>query len=161
MELEPRPGQLSWWAFLVVAGPPLLVTVVSSLVLVAALFGFHPWWSESRVTLAEAAALSDTGLMVRLLEEGADPDQRSSVGPFILKKRDLQLTPLEAAIAARRAHVVKVLLRHGARADLPLPGALACLALQVGARDIAAILDRAHPVRGPGPRCEDVKVPWE
>ena len=48
--------------------------------------------------------------MERFLEKGADINAKTKVFP---------ITPLHLAVAARHEDVVKVLLEHGARTDVP------------------------------------------
>lgn len=159
-----RPGDpaLPWTYFVALAGAPLIVGVMILLVTLAALVGYHPLWARTEMTVAEAAALRDTGLLVQFIERGRwDPNQRALVRPGILKSYAVQLTPLEAGVAARRAEVVRVLVKHGATVDPRTRQILRCLAVREEATDIVQYLDTLRAGAEPMVRCDDVPSPWE
>lgn len=97
---------------------PAVVLAIARLVLLAlAVQGAHPFWPWERLTLSEAAALRDAGEVSRLLAEGQDPNRRYEVRRGFLKSGALHITPMEAAVAARRPEIVQLLLDGGARTD--------------------------------------------
>jgi hypothetical protein len=132
---------------------PALLGLLASLAVVAGqLIGWSPFWPVPEVNVAEAAAVSDAGEVVRLIvDEGQDPNRRWPVRSGIVGQQPLMLTPLEAAIVIRREPLVPVLLRHGvvvpdsgpARTDL------ICRAVAFEADRIAEMLlemgDRSDP----------------
>lgn len=139
------------------AGPPLILGACVAGLLAAAPFGLDVVWYEHPLTLAEAAALRDAGMVARLIDRGQDPNRRSFVRGGIFSDA-VYLTPLEAAVGARRLDIVELLLQSGANADGETRGALVCLALRVRANDIVDFLRATGWT--PLPDCERVKMPW-
>ena len=88
--------------------------------LVLAVWGVHPFWMWEPLNLAEAAALRDRGEVARLLAEGAGSQRdvprasRRSCATITM-----QLTPMAAAVAARRDEIVQILLDGGAKPHAP------------------------------------------
>lgn len=147
-------------ASVAVAVPPLVMFAATVFVLAAALVGVHPLWPETPMNLAEAAALKDPADVIRLIQKGRNPDERLPVRPRVLLSETVTLTPLEAAIGARRLEVVEVLLKHGATLDEARRAELICLAMREKADDIVEFLKRQAGGVGDRPRCESVKLPW-
>ena len=101
------------------AGPALVLTVMRLVMLIAGIAGAHPFWQFEPLTLSEAAALHDGGEVARLIAEGHDPNGTYSVRAGYLTSEPAMLTPVAAAMAARRGEIVDILLDAGAR--LPPP----------------------------------------
>jgi hypothetical protein len=103
---------------LLVAMVPALVLAAARIVfLVLATWGLHPFWLWEPLNLAEAAALRDRGEVARLLTEGADPNATYRVRRGIIRRSEVQMTPLGAARSARRDDVVEILVDAGARQE--------------------------------------------
>lgn len=100
---------------LLVGAPGLLVALARAAMLAAELSDVHPYWPRVDVNLAEAAALRDGGEVARLLEAGADPNERYTVRRGYLRNRPMTVTPIEAARAAGRPEIEALLLTAGAR----------------------------------------------
>ena len=83
---------------------------------------------DQRLTLAEAAALEDSGEIVRLLRRGADPAEPSRVRAGIIRDVDMTMTPLEAAVIQDHPDAADLLVREGAPIDARNFAALWCLA---------------------------------
>ena len=99
------------------AGLPALVLAAATLVLsVLGLSGANPLWPHTEVTFAEAAALRDKATVMRLLDEGSDPDRRYHIRAGALGGDGLDLTPMEAAILENRDEIVALLLERGSAA---------------------------------------------
>jgi hypothetical protein len=130
----------------VCAAIPALVAVgFCAAVFVAAVFGSTPaFWQGGSLTLSEAAALRDQGEVARLIEAGADPDSEYPLRPDVIATR--RATPLEAAVAARRAEIVNLLMREGATMDERSWRRLHCLAVDTGAADVVEAIDAHRPV---------------
>jgi hypothetical protein len=130
----------------VCAAIPALVAVgFCAAVFVAAVFGSTPaFWQGGSLTLSEAAALRDQGEVARLIEAGADPDSEYPLRPDVIATR--RATPLEAAVAARRAEIVNLLMREGATMDERSWRRLHCLAVDTGAADVVDAIDAYRPV---------------
>jgi hypothetical protein len=103
------------------AGPPLVLAVLRLLMLVASVGGAHPFWRWEPLTLSEAAALHDGGEVARLIADGHDPNGAYPVRPGILTSEPMVLTPIAAAMAARRGEIVDLLMDAGAKLPPPAP----------------------------------------
>ena len=141
------------------AVPPLIAVAVSAVILVtAAAGGSPPFWTGGALTLSEAAALRDQGEVTRLTLAGADPNAPYSLRPGILAAASL--TPLEAAVGARRAEMVELLMLHGAREDETSWRRLHCFALGTGAADVVEMLDRYKPANATSSSCQGITTPF-
>jgi hypothetical protein len=97
-----------------VALPAVLLAALSVVSLGLAVVDRHPFWPRVSVTLSEAAAAGDAGEVVRLLEQGHDPNGRYAVKAGLLAGRSLVVTPLEAAARAGHPQVESLLIGAGA-----------------------------------------------
>jgi hypothetical protein len=140
--------------------PGALVALWSLALCAMTLAGVNPYWTQQPVNMSEAAALRDAATVVKLIRHGADPRQPYPVRAGALFDRAVTITPLEAAVAARRAEVVDVIL--SAR---PLDAAgwtsAACLAGSVPDEDIREVV-AAHRPEGAAPDvdCASYARPW-
>jgi hypothetical protein len=127
-----------------VALPGALVAFWSLGLCVATAVGANPFWREQPVNISEAAALRDSASVVRSIARGADPFAPHTVRAGALFDRTVTLTPLEAAVAARRAEVVEAIL--SAR---PVDGMAwsraQCLAASVPDEDIREVVTAHRP----------------
>jgi hypothetical protein len=140
------------------AAPALAAVAVSAAIVVMAVTnGSPPFWRGGSLTLSEAAALHDQGELVRLIESGSDPNAVYPLRADVLAVRSL--TPLEAAVGARRAEMVELLMLHGAPADSNTWRRLHCFAMEAGAADVVQMLDRFRPV-GSDASCEGISTPF-
>ena len=115
------------------------------------------FWRGGSLNLAEAAALRDAGEVVRQITAGADPNASYPLRRGILAAPSL--TPLEAAVGARRAEIVELLMAHGAKVDLAGWRRLNCFAQKTGATDVVATLDHVAPAAAPA-SCEGISTPF-
>jgi hypothetical protein len=97
------------------AGPPIVLAVLRLAMLVASVAGAHPFWQWEPLTLSEAAALHDGGEVARLIAEGHDPNGEYPVRAGVLTSEPMLLTPIAAAMAARRGEIVDLLMDAGAK----------------------------------------------
>ena len=104
---------------LVAAAPAALLAVVRVAFLVLAMWDIHPFWRWEPLNLAEAAALRDRGEVVRLIAEGQDPNATYRVRRGMVQRYAVQMTPMAAALSARRDEIVELLLDAGAQPYTP------------------------------------------
>jgi hypothetical protein len=141
-----------------VLAAPALLGIAAGILVVGALVGWEPLWSEPRLNLAEAAALNDRGTIQRLIATGADPNAPAPVRPPILKSREVVVTPLEAAVGTRTPTTIEFLLTRGARMDSHERAVMFCLAMKDEAREIIDFLEQT--ATQPHSDCEHVATPW-
>src|SRR5688500_14956356 len=85
-------------ALAAVALPPIAAFVYWAGVLaIAGATGQHPVWTVEPRNLPEALALRDAGAVVRLVEDGANPNEPAEVRGRIIQRENEILTPIEAA----------------------------------------------------------------
>ena len=138
------------------AAPACVLAAGLALALALGAFGHHPMWPHHPLNLSEAAAVRDEAEVVRLIGYGEDPNVRRDIRPGVLFNYAVRLTPLEAAVASRRAQMVERLLANGALMDADLWNSLRCLAR---GHEVPHVLDRHRP-EGAGLRCEGISRPW-
>lgn len=119
-----------------VALPAVLVTLGLAVFAGAEIFGAHPLTMGAPRSVSEAIAMRDDAGAARLLEEGADVGAIGLVRAGVLTDRALLLTPLEAAVLVDATAILDFLVASGAT----VPGELACLAADAGARTVRARL---------------------
>lgn len=145
----------------VVAVSPLLVTFAGSLLIAGGwAVGADPWWTPPTLSLSEAVATRDAGEVTRLVEqEGADPDAVWQVREGLLGPA-VRVTPLEAAVLARRGEMAALLLRLGATVPAgEARAAFACLGERAGATEVAAqVMASDGAGVPPGPCPADVRT---
>jgi hypothetical protein len=140
------------------AVPALAAGAVSAAIVVMALLNdAPPFWRGGSLTLSEAAALHDQGELVRLIASGNDPNAVYPLRADVLALR--ALTPLEAAVGARRPEMVELLMRHGAAVDSDAWRRLHCFAMATGDADVVQTLDRFRPA-GSETSCEGISTPF-
>lgn len=156
MQARHRQATLLAWAL----GLPGVLLIVATVAMFAALpFGIDPMWHVEAVTLSEAAGLHDGGEVMRLIGLGADPNRSDTVRPNFVHNEAQVLTPLEAAVGARRIDMVELLLEHGARMDAATWTRLTCFADLVESGDVRALLEGLRPPDA-STTCEGVQTPW-
>ena len=142
-----------------VAIPGAVLIVATACLLLALPLGIDPLWQVEPVTLAEAAALRDTGEFMRLIDRGQDPNRAQTVRADLLRNEPVVITPLEAAVAVDRPEVLQVLLDNGAVLDNAIWTRLSCFAREIGADDARTVLDARRPA-GAADECDHVETPW-
>lgn len=136
----------------------MLITATAAMLL-ALPFGIDPLWHVEPLTLAEASALRDNGEVMRLIGLGADPNKPGTVRADFVHDEAQVLTPLEAAVGARRADMVQLLLDNGAVMDATNWTRLVCFAEVVEAQDVRALLEEWRPADA-SDTCVGVQTPW-
>jgi hypothetical protein len=97
-----------------IAVPPLVAFVFLSVYVVVEAIGYRGLARPEARTAAEAAALGHAARTLQLIAEGQNPNQLQRVRTSFLDAGEYQLRPLEAAILARHAELVRLLLHVGA-----------------------------------------------
>lgn len=126
------------------AVPALVAVGFCGAVCGAAVFGATPaFWQGGPLTLAEAAALRDQAEVARQVEAGEDPNREYELRPGVLAIN--RATPLEAAVVARRAEMINLLMHEGAAPDATEWRRLHCAAVETGAADVVRAIDALRP----------------
>jgi hypothetical protein len=115
---------------LLLALPPLVVTIGLAALAGAELSGSHPLTMGVPRGVPEAIALKDEATAARLVEDGAGVDEIGLIRAGILSSQPLLVTPLEAAVLVDSPTAIDYLRARGARVTPDL----GCLASDVGAR---------------------------
>ena len=123
-----------------IAGPAIVAVLVMGAVSVATLFHHDPFWPVEDLTLAEAALLRDDGEVARLIGRGEDPNGHYRIRRTLLNEPPRLVTPLQAAVRANRAVMVRLLLAYGARPDASAWAAL-CESKGSQTAEIVALLE--------------------
>lgn len=145
---------------LALALPALAWIAAATLVMVSTLLGYRALAAPADVTMAEAAVLRDEAELLRQMRHGANPNTAAPVRRGMLSDQDYILTPLEAAIAARHAEVVQLLVENGATLDSQNVPRLLCLARIGDATQIVALLESHSPMRATSVDCSGIRTPW-
>jgi hypothetical protein len=125
-----------------VAAPGCLLAAASMVALTMAAFGRYPMWRHEPVNLAEAAGTRDEAEVVRLIEQGQDPNASYAVRPLFVFERSANLTPFEAAVINGDARIAAYLLAKGATVEAASWAALRCFA---GDSAVARVLEDNRP----------------
>jgi hypothetical protein len=126
---------------ILLALPPLAVTVGLAIVACSEIAGAHPLTMGEPGGVSEAIALRDAAGAARLVEGGADVNAIGLVRSGILSDRPVLATPLETAVIVDAVAALEFLAARGAALD----DRLACLAVDVGARAVRPRLgDASH-----------------
>lgn len=144
------------WTAVALAAPGCLLAAASVVALTLAAFGRHPMWPDESLNLGEATGVRDEAEVARLIEDGHDLNVRYAIRPGLMFDYPTRLTPLEVAVAANDAQMVRRLLTSGAVMDAALWTYLRCIA--DGDRVIPT-LDEYRP-SGALLRCDGVSPPW-
>jgi hypothetical protein len=160
---NPAPGashRLAGVLDLAIALPGVAFFAVTMVLLVAAVLGRGPLWRSEPLTLSEAAALHDDADVLLLIGRGADPNAPGTIRPGMLRRDEIELTPLEAAVGARQERTVEFLLQYGAVVDAPSWTRLMCFAERLEAPAVRAVLERQQPA-GTTLDCAGVTLPFD
>ena len=104
--------------------PPALLGLTRVVFLVLAIWDVHPFWLFEPLNLAEAAALRDRGEVARLLAHGENPNATYRIRRGFVRDYPVEMTPMAAAVAARRDEIVQILLDGGAKPQSPITAAV-------------------------------------
>ena len=129
---------------LLLAVPPLVVTIGLAALGGAELAGAHPLTMGVPRSVSEAIALRDEATAARLVEDGAGVDEIGLIRAGILSNQPLLTTPLEAAVLVDSATAIEYLRSRGARVTPDL----SCLASDVGARVVRRQIADAAACQG-------------
>ena len=108
-------------------------------------------WPPDDVNVSEAVATRNYAELVRLLENGADPTSPNLVRGSLLTSRPVVAIPVEAAVMARNAAMLGLLMNKGAVVTPGMAGKLKCLNAEYPDQDVKVILDQVAP--GDPPNC--------
>ena len=131
---------------LVIGWPPLLLAIGNVILLVLSLAGRDPVWRPEHVNVSEAVALTDAAEAIRLIGLGNDPHKRYPIRPGLVpdsyalgpaSRGGLEMTPMEAAVAAARPEIVALLFDEGVVLSEAEWRALAC---GQQSREVTAVL---------------------
>jgi hypothetical protein len=99
--------------------PPALLALTRVVFLVLAIWDVHPFWLFEPLNLAEAAALRDRGEVARLLAHGENPNATYRIRRGFARDYPVEMTPMAAALAARRDEIVQLLVDAGVKPPGP------------------------------------------
>lgn len=99
------------WRAVALAAPGCAFAAGLAVALAAGVGGRDPIWPDHRLTLSEAVVTRAEADMIRLLEEGADPNTPYEVRPGLLADGAVRVTPLEAAVMSGNADLIARLLK--------------------------------------------------
>ena len=102
-------------------------------------------WPPDEVGVSEAVATGNYAELVRLLENGADPNRSSTVRAPLLASQEVVATPLEAAVLGRNATMMQLLLARGAVVTRSMAEKLKCLNAEHPDQDVRSVLDELSP----------------
>ena len=105
------------WAVVLISAPVIVLGAAWLAVLALGLGADDPVWRLHPTNVAEAAALRDGGAIVRRVWAGEDVNAAAEVRAGIIASEVRTLTPVEAALSARRPEIVRLLIYLGARPD--------------------------------------------
>ena len=147
------PVQMDKWAAVGLAAPSCVLAAGLAVALVLGAVGRHPMWRHQDLNLSESAAVRDEAEVVRLIENGEDPNRPRDIRPGVLFDYAVRLTPLEAAVASQRAEMVERLLANGALMDAAVWNRLRCAAR---GNEVPVALERHRPA-GAVTRCDGIR----
>jgi hypothetical protein len=111
-------------------------------------------WPPDQVNVSEAVATSNYAELIRLLDNGDDPNRPSPVrAPFLLSKPVIA-TPIEAAVIGRNVTMLRLLLARGAVLTRSQAERLKCLNDEHPEAEVRAILDERSPAEPTCPVAE-------
>jgi hypothetical protein len=148
-------------ASLAVGLPGVVLALGTAVMMLGAINDSPPWWRVDPVNMSEAAALRDQATVVAMMANGEDPYVRREIRADLVFNNRVELTPIEAGIAAHRSEIVDIILFS---ARTPPDGTawayLRCLAQLEGDEDVTEVVDRYRPQSATTPACDDVRRPW-
>lgn len=144
------------WPILGAALPSLFAVVVA---FSSTLLGVPAFGPREPLTLAEAAGLRDRAAILRLVRRGVDPNAPAHVRRDVLRSPEYTMTPLEAAIASRRADIMLFLTQLGAVIDEKNYSVFWCFAQVAGDDEVIAFLEARRPGADPSD-CSSVSTAW-
>ena len=121
---------------LLAALPGLLATVAVLVFSGLELAGRTPSSAGTPRNIAEATAAGAPSEVLRFLRAGDDPSRIWPIRPDFISSTMTSVTAFEAAVISRRAPMLELLAREGALVDTQASQHLACLAVDLSARDM-------------------------
>jgi hypothetical protein len=110
--------------------PVIVAFIALAVFVVCEVGGARPFAVAPDANVAEAVAFGDAAQALGFVMTGQDPNQRWPIRQNLLDSRGVvHVTAIEAAILARRPELVGLMMRQGARPEMPEE--LACLAQAV------------------------------
>lgn len=132
--------RLTFICTIALCAPLYVATAGVAIVALGERMGASPFAGTIPQNGAEAAALGRAADLLRFLRAGEDPRRVYRVDPEIISTAVRQATVLEAAIWSRQVALIRLLDAEGAFSSGAERGALACLAVDLAAMDIAEYL---------------------
>ena len=144
----------SKWAALALGAPGCLLAAVSLIVPTLAAFAQNPVWPHEPYNLGEAAGVRDEAEVIRLIEQGHDPNASYVIRPSLMFSHPMRLTPLEVAVARDDPAILRQLLAKGATMDAALWTRLRCMEVSPS---VSEVLDEYRPDAAPS-GCDGVNL---
>jgi hypothetical protein len=135
------PPRQPGWLMLAAALPAVIATLAVVGLATIETGGYTPM-SLQPANLAEAVGLGNAAETLRLLAYGESPYRVEPVRRELITSMEMRLTPLEAAIYSKKLELVRLLDSRGVIVDSGTRAALACLAVDIEAKDLAEYLSR-------------------
>ena len=120
--------------------PLVLATAVMTATVLGEVTGRTPFSDGGPRNSAEAAAVGDAAVLLRLLRSGESPLRVHRLRPEIISSDVQFATTLEAAVWSRRIEMIRLLDREGVIVGRETRGGLACLAADLDLPDVMAYL---------------------
>lgn len=137
----------------ILAAVPAIALAAASLAWTAGAAAGGGLWPARDETLSEAAATRNKAEAARLIAIGEDPNRPAGVREGLLPGVHSRIvTPLEAAVLARRPDMAQMLIDYGASLDAEQLRRLRCSSDRLEDRDVRAFLERLSP--DPWPDCD-------
>jgi hypothetical protein len=136
----------------ILAAAPAVALAAASLAWTGGAAAGGGLWPARDETLSEAAATRNKAEAARLIAIGQDPNRPWRVRENLLPGDQSRIvTPLEAAVLARRPDMAQMLIDYGASLDGEQLRRLRCSSERLEDRDVRAFLERLSPE--PWPLC--------
>jgi hypothetical protein len=124
----------------VVFAPAGLLGIATIGILIGSLLGWAPLWPTEDFNMAELAGMKNMAGVLAAQRSGADINAKYRVRAGIITQGAVEATPLDAAIFSRENWFVQFMLDNGARITDANRTTLACLARELGAKDVERLV---------------------
>lgn len=129
------------WIAALVPLPALLVTALFCADTIGAMIGRRFFWPPTRMTLADALVLRNTGEVAFQLLSGVDPNEPSLLVQASRGREPTRMLPVEAAVLSGESYFLELLAGHGARLDDGILAHLRCQAERLGENQVRDWID--------------------